>query len=78
METAARKVQAGKARDSRRPVHEGMTEMGKEGEANTGTAVKSRKEEHSSAYLTLTGSSRFLGARLTWLRLGLGLGLGLG
>ena len=33
VETAARKVQAGNARESRRPVHEGMTESGKEGEA---------------------------------------------
>ena len=28
VETAARKVQAGKARDSRRPVHEGITWVG--------------------------------------------------
>lgn len=30
-----------------------------------GTAVKSKKEVQSSEYLTLTGSSRDLGARLT-------------
>ena len=60
--TAARTVQAGKARARRRPVQEGMTDRGCE---PSWRPVKTKNEDVSSAYLTLTGSSREAGARLT-------------
>jgi len=50
-EAAASSVHAAKAREQRRPVHEGTTASGK---VPSAVAVKARKETERSEYLTVT------------------------
>ena len=56
---AARRVQATKAREQRRPVHEGMTANGI---APSEIADMTRKDDERRAYLTWTGSLTLAGA----------------